>query len=142
MLQIERIEQWRGQEVLDPEGEKIGKLEEVFYDSTSGEARFISVAGGRFGRHSYLVALVDATVGPDYVRVGFPASRVEAVDASTSDGQLDPETVRTATEYYGIPIVVDASFESATLLAERRAQAAQARAAAREQEAAGPSDGG
>jgi hypothetical protein len=145
MLQIEQIDEWRGQEVRDQDDEKIGKLDEVFYDSASGEPRFISVTSGLFGRRSYLVALVNASVGREYVRVGYSAAQVQAVEASETDGQLDPQVLRAATETYGVPIVADTRFESSTLLSERQAQAAQAReradqleqeAARRDQEAA------
>jgi hypothetical protein len=122
MLQIEQIDEWRGQEVRDQTGEKIGKLDEVFYDSASGEPRFISITSGLFGRRSYLAALTNATVGRDYVRVGYSASQVQAVELSETDGQLDPQALRAATECYGVPIVVDVRFESSTLRAEREVQ--------------------
>jgi hypothetical protein len=134
MLQVEQIHEWRGQEVRDQAGEKIGKLDEVFYDSASGEPRFISITSGLFGRRSYLVTLANASVGRDYVRVGYSASQVQAVEASETDGQLDPEALRAATESYGVPIVVDVRFESATLLAEREAEATRARERADELE--------
>lgn len=134
MLSIEQIEEWSGQEVVDQDGEKIGKLDEVFYDSSSDEPRFISVTTGVFGRHTYLVPLADATVGRDYVRVAYPAAQVQTVEASETDGQLDPVALRAVTESYGVPILADARFESGSLLAEREARAAEARQQADELE--------
>jgi len=134
ILQVEQIDEWRGQEVRDQAGEKIGKLDEVFYDSATGEAKFISVTSGLFGRKSRLIALANATVGRDYVRVAHSAAQVETVVASDTDGQLDPQSLRAAVEAYGVPLAADARFESATLLTERRVAAANAAARADELE--------
>ena len=41
MLHVERIESWRGQDVLDSEGEKAGRLEEV-YSTPTGRNRCCS----------------------------------------------------------------------------------------------------
>jgi PRC-barrel domain protein len=138
MLTVEQIHKWRGQEVHDDTGEKIGKLDEVFYDSVSGEAQFISVTSGLLGRKSHLVTLVDAAVGRDYVRVAHSAAEVHAVEVAAADGQLEPEAARAAAASYGVFIDPDAKFESAALREERRVAAEQAaeRAAALEHEAA------
>ena len=35
MIPVENIADWRGQEVVDPNGEKLGKLEEIYFDGES-----------------------------------------------------------------------------------------------------------
>jgi hypothetical protein len=37
MIPVENLGDWRGQEVVDPAGEKLGKLEEVYYDGETDE---------------------------------------------------------------------------------------------------------
>ena len=37
MIPVENIADWRGQEVVDPNGEKLGKLEEVYFDGETDE---------------------------------------------------------------------------------------------------------
>lgn len=137
MLSVEQIHEWRGQDVLDADGERIGKLDEVYYDAISGEAAFASVKSGLMGRRSNLVPLAGATVGRDYVRITHTAAVVERAEAGEDEGTLDAAAVRGATEAYGIEIPSDASFESATLITERQARARDAvhRAEEREHEA-------
>lgn len=43
MPTVERIETWRGQDVLDSAGEKAGRLEEVYYDAAGQEPTLISI---------------------------------------------------------------------------------------------------
>jgi hypothetical protein len=69
MIPVENIADWRGQEVVDPNGEKLGKLEEVYYDGETDEPSFIAVKTGLVSKSLTLVPLLRATVGRDYVRV-------------------------------------------------------------------------
>ncbi len=137
MLNVEQIHEWRGQDVVDADGERIGKLDEVYYDAASGEAAFASVKSGLMGRRSHLVPLAGATVGRDYVRITHTAAVVERAEAGEAEGTLDAAAIRGATDAYGIEIAPDASFESATLITERHARAQEAvdAAEAREHEA-------
>ena len=120
---VEQIIDWRGQDVYDCDGERLGKLEEVFFDAADGEARFATVKSGLLGRHVSLVPLADASVGRDYVRVAFPAERVHrAEDAAVAD-ELGAESIRRIVEVYDLELPSDARYESATLVAGRLAQA-------------------
>jgi hypothetical protein len=49
MPTLERIENWRGQDVLDGSGEKAGRLDEVYYDATGHEPILLSVKHGCSG---------------------------------------------------------------------------------------------
>jgi hypothetical protein len=124
MLHVEQIHEWRGQDVLDRDGERIGKLDEVFYDAGTGEAVFVSVKSGLLGRRLNLVALAGATVGREYVRVAYAITSIEGVESVEDHGQLDPAAVQGAADAYGIEIDLTTRFESATLITERHAQAA------------------
>ncbi len=132
MLNVEQIHEWRGQSVVDRDGERIGKLDEVFYDHTTGEATFASVNTGLMGRHSNLVALTGATVGRDYVRVAYTAAEVKRVEARQEDGRLDLTAAHDAATAYGVEFAPDTTFDSATLIADRHSEAAEAAAHAEE----------
>ena len=43
MLGVEEIEDWVGQDVFDSGGERVGKLQEVFYLTRTGEATFATI---------------------------------------------------------------------------------------------------
>ncbi len=126
VLDVERIEEWRGQDVFDPDGEKLGKLEEVYYEASSGDARFLSVKSGLLGRRSHLVPLAGASVGRDYVRVAFGSDKIQRAEVAESDGILQREAARSAASLFGVELTADAELESASLVAERRARVEQA----------------
>ena len=69
MIPVENIADWRGQEVVDPNGEKLGKLEEIYFDGETDEPTFGAVKSGTFSKSLTLVPLLRASVGRDYVRV-------------------------------------------------------------------------
>jgi sporulation protein YlmC with PRC-barrel domain len=72
------IAEWRGKDLIDTSGEKIGKLEEVYVDVETDEPMFGTVKEGLIGRHLTFVPLVGVTVGPDYVQVPVASEKVKA----------------------------------------------------------------
>ena len=69
MIPVENLGDWRGQEVVDPNGDKLGKLEEVYYDGETDEPAFAAVKTGLVSKSITLVPLQRASVGRDYLRV-------------------------------------------------------------------------
>ena len=61
--------EWRGKMVLDREGERLGKLQDVYVDVETDEPRFGTVKEGLLARHLTFVPLSGLQIGPDYVRV-------------------------------------------------------------------------
>jgi hypothetical protein len=135
---VERIEEWVGREALDAAGERVGKLDEVFYSTSSGDAVFAAVKSGLLGRHSSFVPLASASAGRDYVRLAYPKATIEDADSEIKGGDgVDRDSARRLGELYGVQLAADEEFESATVINERReaAEAAQRRAAELEEEA-------
>ena len=62
MPTVERIETWRGQDVLDGAGDKAGRLDEVYYDSAAQEPVLLAVKHGRLGRQVTLVPAAEAVL--------------------------------------------------------------------------------
>jgi PRC-barrel domain protein len=136
MLNVEQIEEWLGQEVVDSEGERVGKLEEVFYSSAGGEAIFASVKSGLLGRHSSLVPLAGASVGRDYVRLAYTGEQIESADSEVSfkGANLGRDDARRFGELYGVDVGPEEYFEAATVINERALEADEARKGAEELE--------
>ncbi|MGI8558275.1 MAG: PRC-barrel domain-containing protein [Solirubrobacteraceae bacterium] len=132
MNNIEQISDWRGQDVLDSGGEKIGKVDEVFHSAGGGEAAFVAVKSGLLGRRSHLVPLAEATFARDYIRVAFTQQQVEQADGAP-EGTLDPPTADRVSALYGMePRGV--AYESASLIDSRRVEAEEAQRRADELE--------
>ena len=60
------IADWRGKQLLDRDGEKIGKLEEVYVDVETDEPVFGTVKEGRIGRHLTFVPLGGKVAEADF----------------------------------------------------------------------------
>jgi hypothetical protein len=63
------VAEWHGKMLLDRDGEKIGKLQDVYVDVQTDEPQFGTVKEGLIGRHLTFVPLGGIKVGPDDLQV-------------------------------------------------------------------------
>ena len=71
------VADWHGKMLVDSEGEKIGKLQDVYVDVENDEPQFATVKEGFVKRHLTFVPLGGITVGPDELQVAVTKERVE-----------------------------------------------------------------
>jgi hypothetical protein len=102
MIPVENIADWRGQEVVDPNGEKLGKLEEVYYDGETDEPSFIAVKTGLVSKSLTLVPLLRATVGRDYVRVDRRKAVFKKAPSFDPDTELTLDDEASTFEHYAM----------------------------------------
>jgi sporulation protein YlmC with PRC-barrel domain len=71
--------EWHGKDLVDASGEKIGKLEDVYFDIETDQPQFGTVKeGSLFVRnHLTFVPLLDVTIGPDYLQVAVSRDQVK-----------------------------------------------------------------
>jgi hypothetical protein len=63
------IREWRGHDVVDPDGHKIGELEAIYVDTSTDQPAFGTVKVGMPTRHRLaFVPLAGAIVGPGYIQ--------------------------------------------------------------------------
>jgi len=72
------VAEWHGKTIVDPDGEKIGKLEDVYVDVETDVPQFATVKEGFIRRHLTFVPLGEIKVGPDNLQVAVYKSQVEA----------------------------------------------------------------
>lgn len=72
------VAEWHGKLLLDCEGEKIGKLQDIYVDVETDAPQFATVKEGFVGRHLTFVPLGGVKVGPDDLQVAVYKSQVEA----------------------------------------------------------------
>jgi PRC-barrel domain protein len=83
------IAQWHGKELVDRDGERIGKLEDVYVDVETDEPMFGTVKEGLIGRHLTFVPLAGLTIGPDNLQVTVSKEQVkEAPNIETEGDEL------------------------------------------------------
>jgi sporulation protein YlmC with PRC-barrel domain len=78
-VEHEDLSAWRGRDLLDRNGERIGTLEDVYFDIETDEPQFGTVKEGFLDRHITFVPLTAITIGPDYLQV--PVTRQQVKDA-------------------------------------------------------------
>jgi sporulation protein YlmC with PRC-barrel domain len=78
---------WHGKDLVDRDGERIGKLEDVYFDVGTDQPQFATIKEGMIGRHLTFVPLTDVKIGPDNLQVS--ASRAEVKGAPNLDGEGD-----------------------------------------------------
>ncbi|MEU7059309.1 PRC-barrel domain-containing protein [Streptomyces sp. NPDC046197] len=89
MFEAGDIREWRGHDVVDPGGHKIGVLESVYVDTATDEPFYATVTVGMPTRRRLVfVPLTDATVGPGYLKVVYGRDIVKKAPAIDTDGEL------------------------------------------------------
>jgi hypothetical protein len=84
-VEAEQLDEWIGAEVVDPAGEKLGKVAEVFY--RGNEPLVIEIRSGIAGRKHHLAALRGATVSKSHLRLS--SSEVVQTDGGLGAGELE-----------------------------------------------------
>jgi sporulation protein YlmC with PRC-barrel domain len=72
------VTEWRGKMLIDIDGEKIGKLQDVYVDVETDVPHFATVKEGVIGRHLTFVPLVGIQVGPDDLQVSVTKEQVRS----------------------------------------------------------------
>ena len=102
-IPVEDIKQWRGQDVIDPETKKLGRLVEILYDTQTDTPAFALVRSGHVGgRRVTLVPLSGASAGQDYVRVAIEKGIFKDAPSFDPERELGAEDEARAYDYYGI----------------------------------------
>jgi uncharacterized protein (TIGR02271 family) len=101
MATMQDIETWRGRTVVDRDGDKVGTVEEIYLDRSSGEPEWIAVKTGMFGTRVSFVPIGDASSSGDDVRIAHEKSLVKDAPNVDADGELSPEEERRLYQHYG-----------------------------------------
>jgi uncharacterized protein (TIGR02271 family) len=89
-----------GRTAVDPEGNKIGKIGQVYLDDSSGQPSWLTVSTGMFGTRQSFAPLQGAVTEGDDVRL--PVSKDQVKDAPNveDDGHLSPQEEQALYDYY------------------------------------------
>jgi PRC-barrel domain len=108
MFPAENLRDWRGEKVIDPDGDKIGDLEAVYVDTATDQPAFATVRVGIIGRHRLaFVPLDGATVLPRAVRVRYAKKLIGDAPTIDLDGELAAADEPRLFAHYNLPYAVD-----------------------------------
>ncbi|MFI9327862.1 PRC-barrel domain-containing protein [Kitasatospora sp. NPDC052868] len=103
MFEAGDIREWRGHDVVDAGGHKIGTLESVYVDTATDQPSFATVTVGLPTRRRLVfVPLSDATVGPGYLKVPLLKSQVKHAPSIDTDGELPAGDEAAVFAHYGL----------------------------------------
>ena len=103
MFEADDIRDWQDHNVVDREGNKIGTLEGLYYDTATQHPSFASVQIGMVGRHRLtFVPLEGARVSPDHIRVMVDKKTVKDALTIDTDGSLTAAQEPELFQHYGI----------------------------------------
>ena len=117
MFEADDIREWRGHNVVDDSGSKIGELEALYVDTRTDEYAFATVKIGMLSRSRLVfVPLAGAKVGPNFLKVAFAKILVRDAPSIDTDGELMAADEPAVFRHYELPY--DAG-ETERLLARR-----------------------
>jgi len=96
------MDQWlsaRGRDVCASDGDKIGSLEDLYYDEANGQPRWLGIGTGFFGTKHVLVPVEGSVVTDDSIQVPFAKDYVKD-SPDIDDDDLSPETETSLYNYY------------------------------------------
>jgi len=101
MLEPDRV---IGRTAVDPSGDKIGKIGQVYLDDSSGQPAWLTVSTGMFGTRQSFAPLSGAVSDGDNVRLAVTKDRVKDAPNVDDDGHLSPEEEQALYDYYASDI--------------------------------------
>ena len=96
-----RLDEMRGADVYDEAGEKIGTVEEIFYDQQTRVPEWIGIGTGFFGTKRVLVPVNGARVTDDGLTVAYSKEQVKD-SPDIDDDEISQEREAELTSYYGL----------------------------------------
>lgn len=81
------VGEWLGKPIVDRDGEKIGKLQDVYVDIETDEPQFGTVKEGVFNRHLTFVPLAGVQVSPQSLQVTATKEQVRSAPDIEQQGE-------------------------------------------------------
>ena len=97
----EDVLSWRGQDLVDNDGDKIGSIEDIYLDRETDQPEWAVVTTGLFGTKRTFVPLSDAQPHGEGVRVPFAKATVKDAPRIDPDGELSRDEEQTLYQHYG-----------------------------------------
>jgi uncharacterized protein (TIGR02271 family) len=100
---------WIGHTLVDQNGDKIGKVVDLYMDEATGQPEWIAVNTGRFGSNISFVPLAGATQHGDDLKVSYTTDVVKESPNAEPDGQLTQDEEARLYAHYGMDYSEDRS---------------------------------
>jgi uncharacterized protein (TIGR02271 family) len=103
MTHVTEAYDWRGRELVDAEGDRVGRIEALFHDQDTERPEWAVVKTGLFGTKLSFVPIENAEPNGEDVRVPFSKDQIQdAPKIDDADGQLSQQEEAELYEHYGM----------------------------------------
>ncbi|SRR5579884_34279 len=113
------VAEWHGQMLIDRDGERIGKLEDVYVDVETDEPQFGTVKEGFFNRHLTFVPLKVIHIGPNGLQVDVTKEQIRSAPDLDLHGEELSQAGESALYHYFEQNYTPPNTESGRRLARR-----------------------
>jgi uncharacterized protein (TIGR02271 family) len=96
------IQGLEGREVVDRDGQKIGTIDQIYVDDSTGAPEFALVKSGLFGSKSRFVPVRDAVESGGELQVPYSNDQVKDAPSCDPDGHLSEAEESKLYSYYGL----------------------------------------
>jgi uncharacterized protein (TIGR02271 family) len=114
MISSEEIDQVMGCTAYDGDGDKIGKVGQVYLDDQTNQPAWVTVNTGLFGSSESFVPIENASFAGDRLTVGYDKAKVKDAPSVAADGHLSHEEEQSLYEYYGLSYGSGSDYDTTT----------------------------
>ncbi len=107
MSNMDDAYQWQGRTLIGSDGEKIGKVSEIYEDPATGKAEWATVSSGLFGNKSNFVPLTGASRNGEDIHAQVTKAQVKDAPGVADDDDLSEQEERRLFEHYGVPYTTE-----------------------------------
>jgi uncharacterized protein (TIGR02271 family) len=100
--QIQSVTAWRGHDLIDQDGSKIGRIVDIYLDEQTGQPEWLAVSTGMFGSKVSFVPLAGAAARSGELVCQWTKEEVKDAPRAEADGHLSQEEEARLYEYYGV----------------------------------------
>jgi uncharacterized protein (TIGR02271 family) len=99
MTNQDDVQQFIGRTAVDPQGNKIGKIGQVYLDDTTGQPSWVTVSIGLLRKQSF-ATLAGAAPSEDGVVLSVGKDVIKDAPSVADDGQLEPQEEQALYDHY------------------------------------------
>jgi uncharacterized protein (TIGR02271 family) len=102
MITQDQLRNVVGATAYDRDGDKIGKVGQLYYDDATDQPTWVTINTGFFGTHESFVPVSGAEFNADRVTVAYDKAKVKDAPKIAEDGHLSPQEEQQLYRYYGV----------------------------------------
>jgi uncharacterized protein (TIGR02271 family) len=102
MITQDQLRDVVGATAYDRDGDKIGKVGQLYYDDTTDQPTWVTVNTGFFGTHQSFVPVSGAEFNGDRVTMAYDKATVKDAPKIAEDAHLSPQEEQQLYRYYGL----------------------------------------